>query len=88
MPGYMNPIPGRRFGMGFGRGGGGRGWRNRFYATGLPGWIRCGWYAAPYQNPNPELEKQALKNQADFLQSELEQIKKRLSELETGESAK
>ena len=95
MPGYMNPIPGRRLWMGFGRGGGGRGWRNRFYATGLPGWISSGWYSAPYpwysapdQKPTPDLEKQALKNQADFLQSELEQIKKRLSELETGESAK
>ena len=40
MPGYANPIPGRGFGMGFGRGrgffggrGGGRGWRNMYYAT-------------------------------------------------------
>jgi len=33
--------------FGFGRGRGGRGWRNRFYATGLPGWARAGWYG-PY----------------------------------------
>lgn len=41
VPGYMNSIPGRRFGFGFGRGG----WRRRkwFYATGLTRWQR-----APY----------------------------------------
>ena len=42
MPGFGNQVPGRGFGMGVGRGagfsGGGRGWRNCFYATGLPGW--------------------------------------------------
>ena len=41
-------------------------------------------YGAPYQKPDPDLEKQALKGQAEALQSELEFIKKRLSELETG----
>jgi len=42
MPGYMNPIPGYGFGRGRGGGwgGGGRGWRHRFYATGLTGWQR------------------------------------------------
>lgn len=102
MPGYANPIPWRGFGMGFGRGrgawgrgfgGGGRGWRHMFYATGLPGWARFGGYAAPseyfapHQPPDPEVEKQALKSQADALQSELDLIKKRLSEIETGTAA-
>ena len=88
--------------MGFGRGrgawgrgfgGGGRGWRHMFYATGLPGWARFGGYAAPYGSPapypppDPEAEKQALKSQADALQSELDLIKKRLSEIETGTAA-
>jgi hypothetical protein len=43
----MNPIPGRGFGGGWGRGfrGGGRGWRHWYHATGLPGWARFG--AAP-----------------------------------------
>jgi hypothetical protein len=96
MPGYANPAPGRGFGMGFGRGrgawgrgfgAGGRGWRNMFNATGLPGWMRFGGYAAPYgcptpyQKPDPEMEKQALKNEAEALQSELESIKKRLEEI-------
>lgn len=89
MPGYANPAPGRGLGMGSGRGygGGGRGWRHWFYATGLPGWMRFGGYAAPYPKPDPEMEKQALKNQAEALQSELEFTKKRLSEIETGTAA-
>ena len=88
MPGFMNPVPGRGFGMGFGRGrgfgGGGRGWRHWFYATGRPGWTRFAESAAPLQQDNPELEKQALKNQVEALQSELDFIKKRLEEMETG----
>lgn len=95
IPGYANPAPGRGFGMGFGRGrgfggrggGGGHGWRCMFHATDLPGWMRFGGYAAPYQTPDPNLEKQALKNQAEALQSELDFIKKRLSEFETGTAA-
>jgi len=89
MPGYDNPLPGRGFGMGFGRGrgargygGGGRGWRNMFYATGQPGWMRFGAAAAPVANADPALEKQALKNQADYLQGELDLIRKRLEEVE------
>jgi hypothetical protein len=82
IPGYANP--GRGFGMGFGRGcgfGGGRGWRHRFLATGVPGWIRSGG-ADSYQKPAPEVAKQALKYQANVLQSELDLVKERLSEME------
>ncbi|KQC09219.1 MAG: hypothetical protein APR62_02860 [Smithella sp. SDB] len=93
VPGYMNNIPGRGFSMGFGRGAGfgGRGFRaggfglrNRFYATGVPGWARYGGgMAAPYQNQDPEAEKQILSNQAELLQNEIDAIKKRLDELDT-----
>jgi len=92
MPGYMNPRYGRGF-WGRGFGGGGRGWRNRFYATGLPGWMRFGaygapsMYGAPYPKPDPEWEKQFLAEQAEGLQSELDSIKKRLSELEGADKA-
>ena len=85
VPGYMNPMPGRGFGMGFGRGRGfgmgfGRGWRNWRWAAGPAG---VGGFPAPYVgDPDPEMEKLALKRQADALQSELEMIKKRLSEVE------
>jgi hypothetical protein len=102
MPGFSNAAPGRTFGAGYGRGfdvsgagfgGGRRGRRNIFYATGLPGWMRYGGnaptygYPASYQNPDPELEKRALKSQADALQSEIDIIKKRLSEIEAGTTA-
>jgi hypothetical protein len=36
-PGFTNPNPVFRGGLGFGRRGMGRGWRHRFYATGIPG---------------------------------------------------
>jgi len=83
--GYANAVPSR--GMGFGRGrgfgGGGRGWRHWFYATGMPGWMRSGGYPAANQATDPEMEKRVLKNQADALQSELDSVKNRLSEIET-----
>jgi hypothetical protein len=59
-----------------------------FYATGQPGWMRFGGYPAPYGypmpffRPDPDMEKQSLKNQAEILQAELDLIKKRLGELE------
>lgn len=93
MPGYANVGPGRGFGMGYGWGrgfGGGRGARHTFRATGLPGWMRLGTYSVPsgrpawYQNPDPEMERAGLRNQADILQSQLDSIRKRLSEIETG----
>lgn len=82
MPGSANPAPGRGFGMGFGRGrgaggrgpvGGGRGWRNMFFATGLPGWMRFG-------------DQQVLKTQVEALQSELDFIKKRLENTKDDEA--
>ncbi len=91
IPGRANSAPGRRPGMGFGLGrgfgGGGRGWRHRFYATGLPGWMQFGGSAAPPQQSGPEMEKRGLENQAAQLQSELDTIKQRLSEIETGNAA-
>ncbi len=91
MPGYANPAPGRGFGMGFGRGwgfggrggGGGRGWRHRFYATGLPGWLRSGWWGAPpyFAAPTPMAEREYLEGVAQSLQGQLSDIKKRLDEV-------
>lgn len=90
MPGYMNPVYGRGFGMGrggWGRGfgGGGWGWRRQFYATGLPGWARFGGYPNYLPEITPEQERMALKAQADAMRSEMEAITKRLAELETEE---
>ena len=98
MPGCANFLSGRGFGMAVGRGrgawsrgfgGAGRGWRHRFHATGQLGWMRFGGYTAypgflaAHGKPDPELEKQALRNEADALKSELEAIQKRLSDIET-----
>lgn len=87
MPGSLNTACGRGMGIGFGRGAnfGGRGGgfrrRNRFFATGVPGRAWLGGPAASFQQADPETEKQALKSQAEYLQSEMDAIKKRLDEL-------
>jgi hypothetical protein len=96
-PGYANSMPGWGFGRGRGRGGGGRrGWRNMYYATGLPGWARYGYapawgappaaaygpYGAP---PTPEQETEFLRSQAEMLKEELDAISQRIAELEKKE---
>jgi hypothetical protein len=63
-------------GFGFYGRGGGRGWRNQFYATGLPRWQRRTFWDAPV---TAEDEKQALKNEADFLRSRLQALEERLA---------
>ena len=88
--GYMNNIGGRGFGRGFGRGSGfgwGSGWRNMFNASGIPGFMKFGAYAASLQTPDPDAEQRALKNHADMLQAELNAVRKRLADIETGTSA-
>ncbi len=84
---------GRGRGAGFGGGGGGgRGWRNMYYATGVPGWIRGGVAPQNYGPVNPTVppvgavpdEATALKAQAEYLAGVLDDVRKRLSELEAG----
>ena len=79
-PGYANPGPYRTYG----RGGGGRGWRNQFYATGLPGWMRAGYgpVGAPYPQASPVDEVSLLKQQAQALNDQLAAVNKRLAEME------
>ena len=77
IPGYMNNVGGQGF-FGFGRGlglGAGRGWRNIFRATGLTGRQRAG-VAAPQQDLT------ALKQQAENLQNSLDEINRRMDELQ------
>ena len=98
-PGYVNPTGGRGmgagggFGGGFGRGfGGGRGRRNQYYASGLTGWQRAGmgtpaWGVPGYgYAPTPEQETSALKGQAEYLEQSLNDIRKRMKELEKNKS--
>ena len=93
-PGYMNPIPGRGYfggGRGFFGRGGGRGRRNRYYATGRPGWYRAGmdlpaWGGYPIPPANPELSPQVeaafLKEEAAAMGKEMNELNRRIVELE------
>lgn len=94
VPGYLNPgFVGPKAAWGWwGRG---RGWRHRFWATGIPGWAWWGgmaqapWMAGPYRfqsaGSEKQAEKQFLQDQASFLEKQLEELKKRLAELEETE---
>jgi hypothetical protein len=73
-PGYANP--GTRLGLRRGFRGGGHGWRQRYYATGLPRWARGG-----YTPWTPEQESVALKTYAERLQSQLDAINKHIEEI-------
>ena len=95
MPGYMNPIPGRGYGMGFGRGrgfwgrGGGRG--RGFWGRGWGAWGGVPYgapYAAPYAaGPTKEQELDMLKGQAEQFEAALGDIRKRLQEIESDKPA-
>ncbi len=79
-----NAVPRGGFGMGPGRGigfqraHGGRGWRNQYYATGMPGWMRSG----PNAEPASPDDKNALKQRSQILQAELEAIQKQLDDMD------
>ncbi len=82
--GYGGRGRGRQ-GRGFG--GFGHGRRNMFRATGLPGWMRFGG-GAPIAELTPEAEKDSLKAQSEALESQLDEVRKRLAEIETDGSKK
>jgi hypothetical protein len=103
VPGYTNFAAGRGCqAWGRGRGGGGRGFRNWYYKTGLTGWQRAtgdmpAWgnpytYGGAYNPPAPmamtgEQKLDALRAQTEYLEDALEAVQKRLRELE-GETPK
>lgn len=74
------------FRKGFYNRGGGRGWRNCFYVTGLPGWLRTqrvGWAFSGFGQPQlKDKELADLKNQANFLKAQLDAVVDRIKELE------
>ena len=82
--------PGRANMFGGGRG---RGWRHRYYATGVPGWRRYGWGGrwggAPQFGGWPPAvdELYNLKEYAAGLEEELADIKARMVELEREKKA-
>jgi len=70
----------------------GRGYRWWFRLTGLPGWMRFGFYspwmytrgpAPPYAEPSlpPEEELRMLEEEKQMLEDQLEEIKARIEEL-------
>jgi hypothetical protein len=82
-PGFMNQGGGQGFcGRGFGgRGHGGHGHRNRFRATGLPGWARAGWGGLVFDSTLPrDMQIQALERQAEYFHGALDEIQKRREE--------
>lgn len=85
LPGYASSGPTRGLGMGFGRGcgfgNGGRGRRHRFYAVGLQEETSSSMGANSHKKPSQEMEKEALRNQADVLQRELDAVRKQLNGL-------
>lgn len=76
-PGYANPAPG--FAAGWGFRGGGRGRRNWYYATGIPGWARGGPFPEAAREPDSELAD--LRSQANLLAEQLDTIRRRIEAL-------
>ena len=80
--GLANAVPGRSF---FGRGGRGR--RNRFFATGLTGWMRGGMgfrsFGAEAPEVSPEEELRQLRQEAEHLEKTLSGIHDRISRMTT-----
>ena len=68
---FNTPAPGFRGEYGLGLRGRGGGWRNRFYATGVPGWV----------TPTPEQEIADLNAWAEQFKTQLDAIQKRIEEL-------
>jgi hypothetical protein len=87
-PGSMNPVPGRGF-LGFGRGrgsrgfGGGRGWGNCYWATGFPGRAWGGYgFSRSAAGFTAEEEMDILRDEAEYLKQQLNDIQNRMSTLE------
>jgi hypothetical protein len=94
VPGYINPVAGISY-MAWGRGRGGRGFRNRYYATGLTGWqgalagMPMPRGAYPYTGEvTPKQEKDILRNEAGILKAQLEDIQNRIDTLEKAQPEK
>lgn len=98
IPGFFSRWTGGRRGggrgFGFGGGGYGRGWRNRFFATGVPGWASGRENAEPFYpatgraTSSGTWEKSYLEEQAQLLRSELADIDERLAELKVERKTK
>ena len=83
--GYVRP----RYGIFRGYGaGGGRGWRNRYWATGVPRW--AWWRKAPRLESQltAQEEMEALQEDANYLERELDRVRKDIDRLKKNETEK
>lgn len=77
MPGFMNPVPGFGAGARFGRGRGGGFWGHG-----------GGFYGAPaVPAMTKEQQGETLKRQAEFLEEQLDSVKKHMEELSAPDAA-
>ncbi len=89
--GSMNPVfAGRGFGCGRAIGcawfSGGRGWRNWYRTTGSPRWARTG-YRHPFAPSfTAKDEMSLLREEAEFLRKQMEEIQSRIHTLEKTEA--
>ena len=96
VPGYLNPICGRRVGFGrggsYGRGlgmGGGRGWRNQAYAIGYSGWGRKhpAVYDEAYDVPSPSVgiprSHAARNDEVMYLEEQARHLRESLDQIES-----
>lgn len=81
-PGYMNPaFGGRGYGRGWGRGLG-RGWGRGFGRRAAPCANAAAYVPPAYSAPTREEELGALKEQQQYLDNALQDVKKRIDEVE------
>jgi len=78
-----NGIGGRQ--GGFGRGGG-RGWRNRFWATGRTGWQRAVDLVDSIRPRDVAAERSDLQQDTAALETDLQRLRARIEELESSGS--
>ena len=71
-------MPGRG---GFSGRGAGRGWRNCYYATGLPRWQRTG-FNMSFSRWTADDERESLKGEAEFLRAQLQALEERLAAMQ------
>ena len=74
---------GAGFGSGFRKSAGGHGWRNQYFATGMPGWMRSNAFGGPTAGQaDMPTDRELLQKRSQILQSELEAINQQLNEME------
>jgi len=83
VPGYLN----QPFRNVYCRRGGGRGFHQGFWATGVPGpeWVRFSGLVEQSDGLNPALEARWLTNQIKMMEQSLQNAKERLNELQKSE---